>query len=243
VTATRPPPAQQQPATNAAGRGARGAAAATDSSAATTAAPPPPAPATFRLGSGLPADAVVTLRNTAGSTQRVTGGSATVPAGTWFATIAAPGYRETNEQIVLSPGETRTWSPRLEGLPAPPPQAVSPPATVDRTADQAAVGAAIRNFVTALGQRDANRIVPLLPADARDGWNTLLTSRAVTDFTATLRSVGETKFDGDAATADMVIGVSFRSSNQAQAPVLRYTGSFERTGTAWRLVSLRQTGG
>ncbi|MGD8276733.1 MAG: hypothetical protein PVH00_01850, partial [Gemmatimonadota bacterium] len=157
----------------------------------------------------------------------------------------APGYRESNERFDLAPGETRTWSPQLEAVPAEPPptEATPPPATVDRAADQAAVGAAIRGFVTALGQRDAGRVVPLLPADARDGWRTLLTSRSVTDFAATLRSVGETAFDGDNATTDMVIAVTFRSNNQTQTPVLRYTGSFERDGAAWRLVSLRQTGG
>jgi len=240
ATASRPTTTQQQRAAN--------AAAGTDSADAAAVTPPRPAPATFRLGTGLPAGAVVTLRNSAGTTQRVTGESATVPAGTWFATVTAPGYRETNEQIVLSPGETRTWSPRIEALPpptteTPPPKTETPPATVDRTADQAAVGSAIRDFVAALGRREANRVVPLLPADARDGWNTLLTSRAVTEFSATLRSVGETKFDGDSATADLVIDVSFRSSNQTQAQTLRYTGSFEKAGAAWPLFSLRQTGG
>ena len=238
TAATRPPATRQQAAANA----GAGAAAATDSADAAVTPPRPPAPATFRLGSGLPADAVVTLRNTAGTTQPVTGGSATVPAGTWFATVTAPGYRETNEQIVLSPGETRTWSPRLEALPAQPKPETSP-AAADRTADQAAVGAAIRDFVTALGKRDGNRVVPLLPADARDVWKQLLASRAVTEFSASLRSVGETKFDGDSATADLVIDVSFRSNNQTQAQLLRYTGSFQKAGAAWRIVSLRQTGG
>jgi hypothetical protein len=176
----------------------------------------------------------------------VTGGSATIPAGTWYATIIAPGYREANEQIQLGPGEVRTWSPRLEAVPAPapaPPETTTVTRAVDRTADQAAVGRAIRDFVSALGARDANRVLPLFPPDERDGWRTTLTSRDVTDFTATLRSVGETSFDDDSATTDMVIAVSFRNRNRALTPTLRFTGLLERTDGSWHLVSLRVTGG
>ena len=237
-TAARQP--EDRIVTNTAAGGAR----ARESSAATNPTRPDTQAtyATLRLGSGLPEGAVVTLRNEAGETRRLTGQSTTLPAGGWYGTVTAPGYQEATERIDLAAGETRTWSPRLNAIPAPPASPTAQ-ATVDRSADREAVNSAVQGFVAALGRRDADRVVTLLPPDAQDGWRTLLTSRFVSDFSASLRSVGEPTFDEDTATADIVIGVSFQSSNQTQTPTLRYTGVFERTGTAWRLVSLRPSGG
>jgi len=164
-----------------------------------------------------------------------------LPPGTYFATVRAPGYQDADEQIEMRAGETRTWTPRLVPVAAPEPR--TPAATPDRTADQEAVGTEIRAFVSALNRQDRNRVVPLLPPDVRDVWRSLLGSRAVSDFAASLQSLGDARFDGDAATVDLVINVSFRSDNQAQKSTLRYTGSLERGPSSWRLVALRQTGG
>ena len=207
------------------------------------AVPAQPLDGTVEVGGSLPAGATLSARDAAGNVRTINGRSIQLPPGTWTFDLRAPGHENDTQALVVRPGETRTWTPVVRALPPaqPPPQPAQP--TRDTRADEAAVQTAVRDFIAAFNRRDAAAVVPLLPANARNAWRTLLENRSVTDFRATAGGIDTPRVDGDAATVGFTVNVSFRSQNADQNQTIRYEGSAQRAGAGWRLTALRQAGG
>jgi hypothetical protein len=81
-------------------------------------------------------------------------------------------------------------------------------------------------------------VLRLLPADARQTWRLFFLERGVTDFSATLGTLGQPGISGDSASVQFAMTIAFRNNNQNVRNELRYVGSAQRGPTGWRLVSL-----
>jgi hypothetical protein len=82
-------------------------------------------------------------------------------------------------------------------------------------------------------------VLPLLPANTRQGWRTLLENRSVTDFRTGTPNIDPARVDGDNATVHFTFPVSFRNLNQNVDQTLRFDGSAQKTSSGWKLTSLR----
>jgi hypothetical protein len=199
------------------------------------------------LSGDLPPGAQVTARDAAGRIWPIAAAGTALAPGTYTIEFRAAGYETERRELAVGPGEARSWRPALVPLAAPttPAYRPDPPAqpTRDVEQDRAAVAALIRDFVGAFNRRDADAVVPLLPANARSDWAALLVNRDVTDFSASAAHVGAARVDGDTATIDFTINIFFRAWNQTHRPVLQYRGTATYGSDGWRLNSLAGAGG
>jgi hypothetical protein len=239
-----PSPAEAVPEPRTEPRGAAstdGPAPVTPTQQAPTAPADAPPDGTVSVPGQLPAGAVVVARAADGRLWPI--GAAPVPLvpGTYTLEFRAPGYELDTERLVVQAGVPFSWSPRLRQVAPPAAPAPTRPAAPARDvrADQAAVEQAVREYAAAFDRRD-RAVVPLLPQDARANWAALLgNERQVTDFSAALEGMDAVRVEDDVATVSFVLRVSFRNNNQNVRQVLRFSGSAERAGSGWRLVSLR----
>jgi serine/threonine protein kinase len=202
---------------------------------------PQPTTGTLRIDrGGLPAGSTITLRPQSGAAREISTATVELAPGSYTIEFAASGYRPFTGTVRIAAGATQSWTPTLTALDVPPPD-TGP--TRDPAADRAAIETAVRDFVAAFNRRDAATVVPLLPAPARDGWRALLTNASdVTNFSASLASIENSSLDGDEATVQFNVQVSYENRNVRANPVLPYVGTARRTGNTWRLVSLEPGG-
>jgi hypothetical protein len=197
--------------------------------------PPPVVRGTVEVAAtNLPAGWSIIMSDPAGQATAVTARSLSLVPGTYVFEFRAPGHETDQQRITVSAGQTQRYSPDVRAVPS-----RQPPPARDARADQAAIETAVRDFIAAFQRRDASVVVPLLPSEQRTNWRTLLENRGVSDWQATLGTLQPARIDGDNATVQFTVRVSFRSMNQTPRQELRYTGSLERSGSAWRLASLR----
>jgi hypothetical protein len=200
--------------------------------------PPQPARGTLEIGASVPTAAVITARDETGVTYPVIGRSRSLEPGTYTVTFRAPNYEDDQRVIVIRAGERETWTPEMRPKPVTPPTGGTPaqPPPISE-ADQRAIEQAVDGFVQAFANRNADVVVPLLPAQLKV-YDQILRDRSNNrNFTARRESFEAAQGRGDSATAPFSINVSWRAAEQINQ-TLRFVGTFQRASGGWRLVSL-----
>ena len=207
----------------------------------------PPAPTTgvVEIAGSLPGGTAIMVREGNGPARPLSGRSVELRPGTYTFEFTQPGYDIPAQRVVVTAGDTARIAPSATRIPPQPrPESTrTPPVNTaparDVRADQTAIEAAVRSYVDSFNRKDAAVVVPLLPANTRDAWRLLLQRRDVSDFSARLANLETPDVNGDNGTVNFAVQLSFKSQNQTQTPLLRFIGDAARSGSTWRLVSLK----
>jgi serine/threonine protein kinase len=192
-----------------------------------------PTDASLVVRGDLPDGATVIARDASRRTWTLSAQPTMLPPGSYSLEFTAPGFETESRTVALRAGQTESWAPTPRAVKVAP-----PPPQNDVRADRAAVERAVRDFVVAFNRRDAEIVLPLLPASVRPNWSTLFQDRGVTEFSAIVGSLDVVSVTGDAATVAFRVNLSFRSRSQNSSSELRMTGTAQRSPSGWRLAGV-----
>jgi hypothetical protein len=190
----------------------------------------------------LPAGATVTAKDSTGLTVILSATTSLAP-GAYTVEFRASGYEPDIRTVVVRSGQSQSWTPNVRAVPLP---KATQPVVRDTRADEASIATLVRDFASAFNGRDTNVVLPLLPQNSRATWRSLLPSRDVTEFSATLGPTTSARVDGDAATVRFTLVVAFISKNatpRQQRQTFNFSGSAQRTPSGWKLTALNPSGG
>ena len=219
-----------------------------------TGAQPPraaaPASGSLAVVPGLPADASVVARDSLGRGWNLTDRQVTLPAGTYAIQFRAAGYEPEDTVVVLGSAAQYTWRPQARRLAAPEPArpAIAPPESRlpaasapihDLEANRQDVARAVRAWVAAFSARQAETVLPLLPAGERSKWEEFFKNRDISSFTASLTDLLPASITGDSGSIQFAVAVEYRNDGQTKRSTLRFTGQAARGTSGWQLVSLK----
>lgn len=198
---------------------------------------PTPQPVTgiLRVGGNLPPDATLTLTTESGLVRGLVDRTATLDPGSYVLEFRASGYEPDRQTVRVRAGETEMWTPTVRAVQ---PKSVDPPPR-DAAAEEPKLVTAVGEFVAAFNRRDTRTVVASLPADLRDRWRTLLDTREVRNFSASLIRTEPARIAGDELTIRFSMRVRFLSGNLPVEQNLNGVGSMQRSSGAFRIVSLQ----
>lgn len=216
----------------------------------------PPADGRLALIATLPAGSRITARNEDGGVVILRERTTSLRPGLYVIGFRAPGFRAADAEVRIRPGETTTWIPDLVAVPAqvaepapvvetqtqpvgevPPEEPTpTPDPAAERAAEEAAVRGAVETLIAALDRRHADAALPAFQASARDGWNQLLTSPQIRDWSAQLADYRLVSLTEGSAEVAFAIRMSFRQSGQQVNQSPPYRGLLRRTGSTWQIL-------